>query len=450
MAEPSTTDQPHKIVSRPQAGTSFLAEASRLLADSLDYETTLATVATLSLPYFGAWCIVDLCEEGEIRRATVIHTDPEMQVLARKLESGWPPERDDPLGAPRAIRTRETEIIADVPDEMLIAVSRGDENLHTLRALGMGSLLVVPLLARGEVLGAVTYVSPQGGRAHGGDDIALAEDLAARCAIALDNARLHRMARDAQRTAVEASAAKSQFLAVMSHELRTPLTGIVAYAELLETQVLGPVEAKQQEALARIKENSWHLVSIIDEILVFSRAAAGRLEVSWEETDMAIIAREVTYILEPTVERGGVALHFEPREGTPRLRTDPGKVRQILYNLIGNATKFTRQGQVTVMVDYDRSASGHVRVLVRDTGPGIAPEQQERIFEPFTQADSSHTRTFGGTGLGLAIARRLAQHLGGDITLQSTPNEGSTFTLHLPLRDQDGVGESRPGSRPGY
>ena len=370
-------------------------------------------------------------------RAAVIHADAEMQVLARKLESGWPPERDDPFGAPRAVRTRETEIITHVPDEMLIAVSRGEENLQILRALGMGALLVVPLAARGEVLGAITYVSPRGGRAHGTEDVALAEDLAARCAIALDNARLHREAQEARRVAEEASAAKSQFLAVMSHELRTPLTGVVAYAELLETEVLGPMEAKQQEACARIKANSWHLVSIIDEILVYSRAEAGRLEIRSEATDVAQIAQEVALMLEPEAEHSRVALRFECGKTTPPLWTDPGKVRQILMNLIGNATKYTKEGEITVTVDCDRSTSRDFQIHVRDTGPGIALEEQERIFEPFTQAESSLTRGVGGTGLGLAISRTLARCLGGEITVRSTPGEGSTFTLHLPLTDDE-------------
>ncbi|HEX2094855.1 MAG TPA: ATP-binding protein, partial [Longimicrobiaceae bacterium] len=352
--------------------------------------------------------------------------------------SGWPPERDDPFGVPRAVRTRETEIIADLPEEMIAEVSRGEENLQVLRSLGMGSLLVVPLLARGEVLGAITYISPRGGRAHGTEDVVLAEDLAARCAIALDNARLYREAQEGRRVAEEASAAKSQFLAVMSHELRTPLTGVIAYAELLETEILGPMEAKQQEACARIKASSWHLLSIIEEILIFSRAEAGRLEVRPEETDVVHIAREVVRILEPEAERNGVALRFECGEMAPRLWTDPGKVRQILLNLMGNAIKYTQQGEITITVECHRSASEDFQIHVRDTGPGIAPEQHERIFEPFTQADSSHTRTVGGTGLGLAISLKFARLLGGDITLQSIPGEGSTFTLHLPLRDENG------------
>lgn len=434
MTEHSTADRPRSNAFERQAGASFLAEASRLLADSLDYETTVAAVAGLSLPYFGAWCIVDLRTNGEMRRVAIIHTDPEVQSLARRLESGWPPERDDPFGVPRAVRTRQTEVIADIPDEMLVAVSRSSENLEILRHLGMGSLLVVPLLARGVVLGAITYVSPRRGRTHGREDVALAEDLAARCGIALDNARLHQEAQEARRMAEGASKAKSQFLAVMSHELRTPLTGVVAYAELLETEVLGPVTPSQQEALGRIKVNSWHLVSIIDEILLYSRADAGRMEVIRERTDVVEIARETVGILELEAERSQLALHFECATQVPPLWTDSRKVRQILLNLIGNAIRYTQQGQITVTVEL---TSEDCQIRVRDTGPGIASEEHERIFEPFTQADSTPTRAVGGAGLGLAISRKLAQLLGGDVSLQSTQGQGSTFTLQLPLGNPD-------------
>lgn len=412
---------------------SFLAEASRMLAESLDYETTLATVARLSLPYLGAWCIVDICTDGQMRRVAVLHTEPELQALARRLESGWPPERDDPFGVPRAVLTRKTEVIPDIPDDMLVQVSKGDDNLQVLRSLGMGSLLIVPLLARGRVLGAITFVSPRGGQPHGGDDVVLAEDLAARCAIALDNARLHQEVEAARDVAERASSSKSQFLAIMSHELRTPLTGVIAYAELLETEVLGPMEVRQREACARIKANSWHLVSIIDEILVISRAEAGRLEVHAEESDVPEIVWEVARSLAPQVELRGVSLVLESRQAPPRLLTDPGKVRQIVLNLIGNAVKYTQQGQITVTTEWDEHSEA-LCIHVEDTGPGIPPEQHERIFEPFTQGDQSDTRVVGGTGLGLAISIKLARLLGGDITLRSTVGQGSVFTLHLPSR----------------
>lgn len=237
--------------------------------------------------------------------------------------------------------------------------------------------------------------------------------------------------REAKQLAEAASQAKSQFLATMSHELRTPLTGVIGFAALIESEVLGPMTPSQREALARIKASSWHLVSIIDEILTLARAEAGRESARWEEADVAEIAREVVQVLEPQADAQGLALRAEGLEEPLRVSTDPGKVRQILLNLAGNAVKYTERGGVTVALDRD-GADGF-RIHVRDTGPGIVEEDRERIFEPFTQADGSHTRSMGGTGLGLAISRKLARLLGGDIALRSTVGEGSTFTLRLPI-----------------
>ncbi len=236
--------------------------------------------------------------------------------------------------------------------------------------------------------------------------------------------------RQAMETAEQASRAKSQFLAVMSHELRTPLSGVIGFGELLESEVLGPTTAKQREALSRIRASSWHLVSIIEEILLLSRTEAGKEEVHCDEIDAAEIVRDVVGILEPEADQCGLALRLEHAEHCAPLWTDPGKLRQILINLVGNAVRYTERGTVTAEVD--RSSPEWLLFHVRDTGPGIAPENQERVFEPFTQVDSSYTRKVGGTGLGLAISRRLARLLGGEVALRSTPGEGSTFTLTLP------------------
>ncbi|MFL5537693.1 MAG: GAF domain-containing protein, partial [Longimicrobiaceae bacterium] len=176
------------------AGCAYLAEASRMLADSLEYETTLANVAALALPGLGAWCIVDVVEEdGSMRRLAVVHPDPSKQALARRLASGWPPEAGDPLGVPLVAQTRRAEVVEEVTDEMLVEAAHDEENLRTLRALGIGSLIVAPMLARGHVHGAMTFVSPREHH-YGPRDVELAEDLARRAAMAIENARLYRAA----------------------------------------------------------------------------------------------------------------------------------------------------------------------------------------------------------------------------------------------------------------
>lgn len=241
--------------------------------------------------------------------------------------------------------------------------------------------------------------------------------------------------RDAKQGAEAASEAKSQFLAVMSHELRTPLTAVIAYTELLESETLGPVSDRQHEMLAQIRASSWNLASIIDEILTLSRAESGKEEVRHEEIDVAGITREVVHIIEAEADRRGLVLQMDGADAPLPVWTDPGKVRQILINLVGNAVKYTDQGEITVCVD--RSAPDWVALHVRDAGPGVAPEDQKRIFEPFVQVDGSLTRRGSGAGLGLAICRRLAYLLGGKVTLESAVGEGSTFTLHLPRRGKE-------------
>lgn len=191
----------------------FLVEATRLLAGSLDVETTLATVARLSLPHLGSWCMVDLMEAGHMRRLAIIHPDPDKQALAEQLLEGWPPLRDDPLGVPSAMRTRRSQVVFPVTDEMLIAAARSPRNLAILRALEIGSFVTIPLLARGDVLGAITYVSPNHGDSFTELDLVLGEDLAARIATAIDNSRLMR---HAQRALAAAELAEERFSRIIA------------------------------------------------------------------------------------------------------------------------------------------------------------------------------------------------------------------------------------------
>ncbi len=239
-------------------------------------------------------------------------------------------------------------------------------------------------------------------------------------------------AQAAKEVAEAASLAKSQFLAVMSHELRTPLTTVIGYADLLMGGTSGPVAPRQRDQLARIKTSAWNLVGIIEEILTFSRADAGKEKAFFEVTDVAALAREAAETIEPQARGAGLAFRAEGLGGIRRIVTDGGKIRQILMNLLGNAVKFTESGAVELELAED--AQGGCAFHVRDTGPGIAARDQELIFEPFRQLDQSSTRQQGGTGLGLTVSRQLARLLGGDVTVASTPGMGSTFTLRIPAR----------------
>src|SRR5688500_3069223 len=272
----------------------FMAEVSRCLAASLDYETTLATVAGMSLPYLGAWCIVDVCiGDHGIRRLAVLHPHPVKQEIARTLHERYPPHADDLLGAPRVIRTGRPEVVLDASDAALSATAQDAEHLQLLRELGISAYVIAPMVARGRVVGAMTFVTVESGRRFGDLDLLLAEDLASRAALAVDNARLHTEALQAREKAAEAQAvaeaasrAKSEFLAVMSHELRTPLNAITGYVDLIEMGLRGPVTPEQRADLARIHRSERHLMGLINGVLNYSRLEAGA--VHYEVQDVAI------------------------------------------------------------------------------------------------------------------------------------------------------------------
>jgi signal transduction histidine kinase len=416
----------------------FLAAATRTLAASLDIETTLASVARLSLPHLGSWCFVDLCEDDHMRRLAVIHPDAGRQRLAEKLLSGWPPLRDDPLGVPSAVRTRCSEVVSPVTDEMLVAAARSPENLEILRALEIGSLMTVPLIARDEVLGAITYVSPNHGDSFSAEDLVLAEDLAARCAIAIDNARLFGRARQAQadaeaaqKRAEEANLAKMRFLSTMSHELRTPLNAIGGYADLLETGVRGALTEAQLADVRRIQVNRRHLLGLVESVLSYARVSVARIEIGLQDVSLADVLLEAEVVIAPLAAKKGVSCHGLSLGGKrePSVYADPDKLLQILVNLLANAVKFTPEGGA---IDVALHLGGaRVEIRVSDTGIGIAPEHLEKIFEPFVQVDESLTRGAGGTGLGLAISQGLAVGMGGGVSVVSELGRGSTFTLTL-------------------
>jgi len=238
----------------------------------------------------------------------------------------------------------------------------------------------------------------------------------------------------ARAEAESANGAKSDFLAVMSHELRTPLSAIMGYQELLADGISGPITEQQSQQLGRIKASARHLLSLIDEILTFTRIDAGREEVSLEPASLTTILEPAAELVEPLARARG--LHIEvmlPRNDVV-VETDPVKVRQMIVNLLSNAVKFTDSGRIILSGD---QKGDQLIISVADTGIGMSAEHFERIFEPFWQVEQKATRRAGGTGLGLTVTRRLALLLGGDVTVKSEPGVGTTFTICLPVRPSE-------------
>jgi signal transduction histidine kinase len=252
---------------------------------------------------------------------------------------------------------------------------------------------------------------------------------AATADIAQQNELLRRQAIELE----QASALKSQFLANMSHEFRTPLNAMLGYTSMLLQGVAGPVEPPVKRQLGRIESNGRHLLTIINEILDISRIEAGRMPLQMATFKVPDLVGEVKAELEPIIMQRKLNVTIEVPRDLDSVTSDRQKVKQILLNLLSNALKFTHHGGITIAAR--RNAKEKTMTLsVTDTGIGIAPTDQDRIFEDFRQLDNSPTRAYGGTGLGLSICRRLAQMLDGRISVQSQVGKGSTFTLTLPTK----------------
>jgi signal transduction histidine kinase len=424
---------------KPERRALFLADVSRSLFESIDDEETVRTVAYRAMSELGAWCVIDLLgAEGEVKRIGVYHPNPEMQTVARELESHYAPHPNDVFGLPRISGTQQPELVSELSNELLAATTRDKRHLGILQTLGFCSYMVVPLKARGRLLGALTFVAVDTNVRFTPRDLLFAEDLSGRIAMAMDNARLYREAQEAREEAMAAmeraaiaDRAKTDFLATMSHELRTPLNAIAGYAELLELGMRGPVTSQQREAIARIRRSEEHLLGIVNDILMFAKSESGRLPLRLEDTPLNEVLERLGFLVEPMLTRCDLTLVTDSCDPTFSVVADRDRLNQILLNLLSNAAKFSEKGgEITVKCEARGSL---VNIHVMDKGCGIEADKLEEIFEPFVQLSSGLTRTVEGSGLGLAISRELARLMGGDVTVESELKKGSTFTLSLPM-----------------
>jgi signal transduction histidine kinase len=407
----------------------FLADASSHLASSLDYDTTLERVVWLAVPALADWCFVDMLEDdGEIRRVEVAHADPSRAADAEVLR-GYPPDRRASQGIAQVLRTGVPELVRDLSDSRLPAITRDARHQAVAQSLGVVSVIRVPLLARGRTLGVISLVSTDPSRRYGANDLALAEELGRRCAMAVDNARLYAESQQAIR-------ARDEFLSIASHELRTPLTGIKGYAQiLLRAHTRGQLnDNRLHRSLAVIDDAADRLAALVDDLLDVSRIRTGHLPLRLATVDLVATLREVT---DRYLDHLGDQHHLnvELPDHPVYVDVDVDRLEQVVTNLLSNAVKYSPSGGA---VHFDLTGGeGGALVQIMDSGIGLPSESLESIFQPFGRAPNATRRNLPGMGLGLYICRTLVERHGGRIWATSGgENAGTTFGFWLPKAER--------------
>jgi len=296
---------------------------------------------------------------------------------------------------------------------------------------GLRSVLAVPLLREGHPIG-VLVLARSVTRPFTDKQVEVVTTFADQAVIAIENVRLFDEIQDKSRQLGEASQHKSQFVASMSHELRTPLNAIIGLTEMMVKNAARLGTEKAQEPLQRVNRAGTHLLGLINQVLDLSKIEAGKLEFNLQTVQLAPLIKEVIGTAGQLAEQNKNRLVVDAQENLGALTVDPMRLRQILLNLLSNACKFTKAGEVKLAARKVSNGSSFVEFAVSDTGIGMTAEQQAKLFEEFSQADRTTAQHFGGTGLGLAITRKLARMMGGDVTVTSEPGKGSVFTVRLP------------------
>jgi signal transduction histidine kinase/DNA-binding response OmpR family regulator len=405
----------------------FLADASNVLAGSLDYDETLQNLANLVVPRVADFCMVLAAEEDGMRQVAVAHRDPIEEPTMEKLAAEFPSSPAAQVGGAHVLKTGKSQMVCDVHDGELHEVFSEKADRELIRSFAAKSFIAVPLRAHDRVLGAIVMINTSAGRLCGTEELSLAEELAHRAALALDNARLYESAQKARTESERANRAKDSFLAMLSHELRTPLTPVLT--SVLALEQADNLSDEMRASLQMIRRNVELEARLIDDLLDLTRISKGKVQLSLEEVDAHSLLRNALEICQADIDKKQLTLQTDFAAEKVSLEADPARLQQIFWNLIKNAVKFTPEGgRLQIRT---QNIEGQLQVEVSDNGMGIDAETLPKIFNAFEQGARSQ---LGGLGLGLAISKTLVETHNGKLTATSAGrDQGATFTATFPI-----------------
>jgi signal transduction histidine kinase len=423
----------------------FLAEASNVLAASLDFEKTFENLAFLIVPRLADFCLIEIAnEDGALQQVAVAQrllpdkiTRPgggANSLLVRAAQSS---------GA-QTYKTGKSSLFCEIDEKVLSALFAAEAERDSIQQLGLSALITVPISAPGRVLGVITLMNLRADRPCGDNELAVAEELGQRAALALENAQLYKAAQKALAEAERANHAKDRFLAMLSHELRTPLTPVLT--SIFEVESDEHISSEVRDSLQVIRRNVELEARLIDDLLDLTKISKGKLQLNLEYVDAHVLLRNALDICQSGIKNKELRVETALGATKVHLRADPARLQQIFWNLIKNAVKFTpARGQFTLRTSDEDD--GRLRVSITDTGIGIDPEALPKVFNAFEQGERSN---MGGLGLGLAISKALVETHGGEITAESAgQGQGATFTAYFPLAEPTNPTAARSVSLPG-
>jgi len=423
----------------------FLAEASNVLAASLDFERTFENLAFLIVPRLADFCLIQIADEdGALQQVAVAQRIPQEKTEHSDRGASSLLVQAGQCAGAQTYKTRKSLLFCEIDERILEALFAAEAERNSIEQSGLSALIVVPISARGRVLGVITLMYLTEDRPCGENELALAEELGQRAALALENAQLYKAAQKALSEAERANHAKDRFLAMLSHELRTPLTPVLT--SILEVESEEHISPEVRDSLQVIRRNVELEARLIDDLLDLTRISKGKLQLSLEYVDAHVLLRSALDICQSEIKNKKLRVETELDATKVNLRADPARLQQIFWNLIKNAVKFTpKRGQLTLRTSDE--VDGRLRVSITDTGIGIDSETLPKVFNAFEQGERSGT---GGLGLGLAITKALVETHGGQITAESAgEGRGATFTASFPLAEPASPATTRNVSLPG-
>ena len=414
----------------------FLAEASKVLSSSLDYESTLRAVAALAVPTIADWCGIDmLIGEDTVEQLAVAHVDPAKVAWAKELRRQQPPDLSQPQGLGLVLRTGVSQLYPEITEAMLVAAAPNQRTVELARSLQLTSIMIVPLSIHGRVIGAITFASAESGRHYTPSDLSTAEELAGRAALAIENARLFG---ESQR----AVAIRDDFIAVASHELKTPVTSLKVYAQVMHRQAEKAGDEASVRTLAKINDQIDRLSELIGDLLDISKIEAGELALASDEVALDEVVTAAVEAVQQTSPKHSIEIEGSV---TRPIFGDADRLGQVVTNLLTNAIKYSPSADRVIVriLDEKRRAA----VEVEDFGIGMDPDHLPHIFERFYRVSSPDEKTFPGLGIGLYISSEIVRRHGGEMSVRSAKGEGSIFRFTIPVANDGGHRDGREVSQ---